>query len=483
VRLRVRLALTTVAVVVPVAVGLIWLNAELRNRAGEENLASFTLEHMQSGGRAHCEADPASWGGATRQVALDAGEAPRAHDGPAAAAPLRWGARWGPPPILFAYDAALRPLNPRAPPVEQSLAAAMSGARDFAARRFATPTGSFVEVLVRTPWRQGACAFVLARGPGAPSGRLAPLPALRLWMVPLGLVFGAVLLAVGPIVRRIRRLTEAVRRSAIGGYTGAIAIGGADEIAELAGAFDEAARQIRTQLAHKERREQALRQFLANTTHDMMIPLTVLQGHLAALEERAARGDPVNARVIASAMDEAHYMASLMHNLAIAAKLDSDEPQVHLGTVDLNALVGRVVGRHAPIARQLAVELESAVPEDALITRGDVTLLEQAVSNVVYNAIHHNRTHGHAAVILERLEGRRFRLRVVDDGPGIPSDELSRLLERGFRGAEARTRARDGQGIGLDITYRIAQLHRLTLELGPSRYGGLQVDLAGELTG
>jgi signal transduction histidine kinase len=110
-----------------------------------------------------------------------------------------------------------------------------------------------------------------------------------------------------------------------------------------------------------------------------------------------------------------------------------------------------------------------------------VTLLEQAVSNLVYNAIRHNRPDGHVAAILERTAPDRFRLRVVDDGPGIPETELSRLRERGYRGGTARSRHPDGQGLGLHITGRIADLHGLGLGLAPSDYGGLQADITGPL--
>jgi two-component system sensor histidine kinase BaeS len=295
-------------------------------------------------------------------------------------------------------------------------------------------------------------------------------------------VIAAVLLGVGPVVRRLRHLTDEVRRSAALGFTSAVTVSGTDEIAELGRAFDAASQAVRTQLAEKDRREQALRSFLADTTHDVMIPLTVLQAHLATLQETAGDDDVVSGRrtALVGAMDEAHYIASLVHNLGAAAKLDAGEPGLQRGRVDLGALIGRVIARHRPIARPLQIELESAVPEPALHADADVTLLEQAVSNVVYNAVRHNRPGGHVAVILEPIDGgTRFRIRVVDDGPGIPAAELSRLAIRGYRGDAARSRAPEGQGLGLHIALRTAELHGMTLTLGPSEYGGLQVDLVG----
>ncbi|MBK9261276.1 MAG: ATP-binding protein [Polyangiaceae bacterium] len=80
--------------------------------------------------------------------------------------------------------------------------------------------------------------------------------------------------------------------------------------------------------------------------------------------------------------------------------------------------------------------------------------------------------------VMWRLCWRRgggFSLRVIDDGPGIAPEVLSRLVERGYRGNEARTRAPDGQGLGLHIAFRAAELHGYSMKLGPSEHGGLEV--------
>jgi signal transduction histidine kinase len=301
-------------------------------------------------------------------------------------------------------------------------------------------------------------------------------------LLPTALVtFVSVLLATGPIVRRVRRLTHEVRDSVRGNYQDTITVRGKDEIGELALAFVEAGKEIRSQMARQTERENTLRAFLENTTHDVMIPLTVLQGHLATFRERAARGELLDASSILPAMNEAHYMASLVHNLAAAAKLEAGEPEAQLDPVNLNEVVGRAVGRHAPIARQRGVSLDHAVPERALLARGDVTLIEQAVSNVIDNAVRYHRNGGHVAVLLEQSGATRFLLRVIDDGPGIPEEERARLVERHYRGNAARSRDPGGRGLGLNITSRVTERHGWQLCLSAIETGGLQVAIAGAI--
>lgn len=110
---------------------------------------------------------------------------------------------------------------------------------------------------------------------------------------------------------------------------------------------------------------------------------------------------------------------------------------------------------------------------------GDVTLLEQAVSNLVHNAVRYNRRGGHVAVLLEEAAPTSFRLRVVDDGPGVPEDQLRRLFERRQRGDEARQRHPDSLGLGLHIAKSVAERHAFALRLGPSEHGGLEATITG----
>ena len=105
-------------------------------------------------------------------------------------------------------------------------------------------------------------------------------------------------------------------------------------------------------------------------------------------------------------------------------------------------------------------------------------MIEQAVSNLVYNALRYNRPGGHVAVVLEQT-GERFQLRVIDDGPGVPAEQLGRLVERGFRTDAARSRAPGGQGLGLSIAQEVARQHRFAFELQSPPEGGLTVALDG----
>jgi signal transduction histidine kinase len=207
-----------------------------------------------------------------------------------------------------------------------------------------------------------------------------------------------------------------------------------------------------------------------------MIPMTVLQGHLAALRDGSGAPDPEHLR---GAMEEVQYITSLIQNLGASAKLETGERTIERGDVPLNALVERVVARHAPLARQKGLELDFAVPEEELVVQGDITLLEQAVGNLVQNAVRYVPTGGHVALLLDGETRGAWSLRVIDDGPGVDEELIDRLQQRSFRGDEARARYPEGQGLGLHIAMEVARRHGFELELRRSEHGGLEAILRG----
>ena len=238
---------------------------------------------------------------------------------------------------------------------------------------------------------------------------------------------------------------------------------------------------MRSHLEELQRREDGLRQFVANTAHDVGLPLTVLQGHLSELEAATAHPEGrLGGDLVRDAMREAHYLGSLIRNLSAATRLDAVGVPLERRAVDLGALVERIASRHSVVARARRVELNHAVPEAPVTAMAEVTLLEQAVGNLVDNAIRHNRAGGHVAIVLDRVD-RGFRLTVTDDGPGVQPEDLARLTERWFRADEARTRRPDGQGLGLAIAAESLKQLGFALTFTRPPDGGLRAEVSGDL--
>ena len=429
--LRQRLLATTLAVAVPLTAILYFVAERYRHADMMNEIDRYLSMRLDGGLLERCETSAAL--PPLIEVPNEGGS--------------RRGPRGGGPPIeLHSYTLNFDPVR-RGPgpefPDELKDEVTRNGR---ASGTFSTREGRGLQLAVRTTDTSGPCGILLLRmrpRPGESRDQLIGLASILL------VVVAAIWFAAGPTIARIRALSGQVRASAASYYQVPVPDEGSDEVAGLARAFNEAGVEVKTHLTNVEAREATLREFVANTAHDVATPLTVLQSHLVALEESPLPTE--QADKVRGAIREAHYMASLLRNLTTASRLEGGVPlePVHL---DLNGIIDRVVARLRPLARAAGVEVNFAVPEGGTFVNADPTLVEQAVSNLVDNAVRYNQPGGHVAVVLDRTDNDGgFRLTVEDDGPGVRPAELPLLATRRFRGDDARSRRPDGQGIGLAI--------------------------------
>jgi two-component system sensor histidine kinase BaeS len=374
---------------------------------------------------------------------------------------------------VYFYDGEFKPRRPEAPTFPE---VAKSALKSGEAHVDGNLEGGFFAA-VTTSWTGGACAFALAVMPAPPP--LASLGMLTLGaLLLIGFPSAALWFALAQPVRRIRTLAADVREAASRRYETSVEVKGRDEIAELGHAFNDASAVVRAHVRDVERREKSLRDFVAHTTHDVALPLSVLLSHVTRLRQNAPAG--ATNETVAAIAQETQYIASLLDNLSAVSRLEADEALRERHPVDLTALVERVAARHRGVASSSSVDFNHSVPQGAVWVTGDVTLIEQAANNLVHNAIQYNHPNGHVALVLEADAGS-FALRVSDDGPGVPETDMSKLGEDRFRSQEARSRRPNGMGLGLSIARDVARRHDFTLTFQNRVEGGFEAVLEGKI--
>jgi signal transduction histidine kinase len=349
--------------------------------------------------------------------------------------------------------------------VDPSLREAMSS--------YESAEGTGLQLARLTGWMPGPCSVLLFRNQPLPHHRLK---SLSLFTGIFAASFAVAVLAGYPIVARVRRLTHAARESARADYSAMAPITGQDEISSLAFIFNEAASDIRRRAVDAGDREEALRRYVTHTTNDVAQPLAALEASLAELQ---GRGDLSGAArdQLRDAIREAHRLVSRLTNLASVTAL-RQTGQVVREPIDMKALVERVVERHRALARALDVTIEHAVPATPVTYAGSPALLEQAITNVVGNAVLCNTPGGRVQVELKGYErDARFALRVTDNGPGVTDEEFAGLTaNKRFRGDEGRS-GRGGRGLGLAIAREVTDRLGLQLDLRRPSAGGFEVEI------
>lgn len=473
VTLRVVLAMAIATIAACAAILL--LTEQAQTEAIEARIADAVTLAMTSGGRERCEADPERFVERSEARAERArGRGVRSERG-RRLSPLV-GARFG------VFDAEGR-----------GVGAARRLPSDLVERLDREGVALFDEgegharFLVRMPWDDGPCVIVGVERVLPEDMSAARRRGLVLSLVVLVVASLAAIFALRTPLARLRALTDASAVLGRSGFVDRAALDrasaqlGGDEVSGLAKSLRDAVDRIAADAARLSARDAALTEYVAHTTHDLMTPITVLTGHLAELEDDLSRGRAIERRTVERAIGEAHYLATLIANLGVVARLDRPDPIVQKRSIDLREVIERVAARHEPLARAKGLSLEHAVPDAPCTIDGDDLLLERALGNLVHNAIRHHKLRdggeGHVALVLA-VEDHGLTIRVVDDGTGLDDATLRSLVSsaRGEGVAEAEDAVRTRRhGFGMDVVRRVASLHDFTLEVSRAEEGGLSV--------
>lgn len=208
------------------------------------------------------------------------------------------------------------------------------------------------------------------------------------------------------------------------------------------------------------RRLESLRSdFAANVSHELRTPITNIKGYVDTLVE-VGFGDPEQSRRFLDIVRRnTDRLAAIIEDLLTLAQLEGPEARQRLapGPCDSASLVRAVAESLGPAAEARRIRLDqSKVVPVAFV--GNAALLEQALANLVSNAIKY-APEGTTAHLRTEAANGQVVIAVRDEGPGIPREHLDRLFERFYRVDRARSRDRGGTGLGLSIVKHIAAVH------------------------
>ena len=286
-------------------------------------------------------------------------------------------------------------------------------------------------------------------------------------------------LVVHPLLQRLRRLHRAAGMLGAARYQSA-ADGVDDELGELSRVLDATHDRVLEDAARIEAQKQALGRHLADIAHDLKTPIASLQ---LSLELASTSPAEPTAALLRQGIEDTVYLTSLVDNLHLACQLgEGVDPTAGEPRVELGQTLERVVRRLQQLARLLGLTVECSRPDEALWVRCNPTMMEQALGNLLHNALTHGEAGGHVVAVLEDAGPERFRLTVLDDGPGISPEELGRLGERRFRSRATTRRAQRGSGLGLSIVRELCHRAGFSLAFMANTPRGLKVVIEGPRT-
>lgn len=283
-----------------------------------------------------------------------------------------------------------------------------------------------------------------------PIALAAPLVALGLWWI------------IGLSLAPLQRVVQAARARDADSLQALPDDGLPQELQPLVGAFNGLLARLSTAF-------EAQRHFVADAAHELRTPLTALKLQIGLLQGTPAGPDQDQAIArLRAGVDRATH---LVEQLLALARAEPGADAAPMAELDLAEVARQALADAEPLAapRGATITLDAPAPVPA---KGDAQALRSAIRNLLDNAV----KYGGRQVLLgvQRDGPGGWRVRVDDDGPGIPPEQRERVFDR-FQRGEAREV--EGSGLGLAIVQAVARRHGATVRLGSSEAGGLRVEL------
>ncbi len=205
-----------------------------------------------------------------------------------------------------------------------------------------------------------------------------------------------------------------------------------------------------------ERLEQVRKDFVANVSHEMRTPLAGIIGYADTLLDGALDDSANRTRFVEIIRANAVRLGSIAADLLTLSELESGLEPAESETISLLGVLDGVLLTVEGEARERDVRLIREESSDVQVS-GSRLRLEQALLNLLANAIKFNRPGGEVRVRVERESDGRTAITIADTGTGIPSEDLPRIFERFYRVDKARSRQVGGTGLGLSIVKHVIE--------------------------
>lgn len=275
---------------------------------------------------------------------------------------------------------------------------------------------------------------------------------LRLQLLVISVIFLLLSSVMALILSRrlstpIVSISESAKQLATGDFDIRFEGKGYREVSELSDTLNYAAREL-------SKVEGLRRELIANISHDLRTPLTMITGYAEVMRDLPGENSPENVQVI---IEESKRLNTLVSDILDLSRLQSGVQEVAIRPCSLTQVVRSIMQRCQKFMEQdgyvITFEADSEVCVDA-----DETRLTQVVYNLVQNAMAYTGPDKTVRVI-QRAENGRVRIIVQDSGPGIPADQLPYIWDRYYKGDKAHRRSTVGTGLGLSIVKAVLERH------------------------
>ena len=210
-------------------------------------------------------------------------------------------------------------------------------------------------------------------------------------------------------------------------------------------------------LEEKEKQNRIQKEFVANVSHELKTPITVIRGYAEGLAEGMCQDEESRNYYAGVIVDETERMTQIVQQLLMLSKIESGQDELEKEKFCLSDMVRDVAQSMIILAEKKGVTLKTDI-RDGVMVNADGLKIESVITNYLSNAIHHVSDNGRIDVNLTVDDGKA-RVSVVNTGNPIPEAELEHIWDKFYKVDKAHSRTYGGSGIGLSIVKAVMDAH------------------------
>ena len=287
------------------------------------------------------------------------------------------------------------------------------------------------------------------------------------------------------IVRPLNKLKTAAENIKDGNLNFSVAAETDDEIGEVCVAFEEMRLKLKGQIERNIQYEKESKELISNISHDLKTPMTAIKGYIEGIMDGVADTEEKRDRYIRTIYNKVNDMNSLIEELFLYAKLDSNSVTYSFAKVNVDAYFQDCV-------EEISLDLESQgvdfgyfnyADRDTVII-ADPEQLKRVVNNIIGNSVKYASPDRKLMISLRIMEEAEFvKIEIEDNGKGIARNEVPLIFDRCYRTDASRNSSKGGSGLGLSIAKEIVALHQGSLRILDKEGPGLAVCLELKIEG
>ena len=252
------------------------------------------------------------------------------------------------------------------------------------------------------------------------------------------------------ISRPIVKINQAAKALAQSNYDIHFEESGYREISELASTLNYAAKELSTVEALR-------RELIANISHDLRTPLTLITGYSEVMRDIPNEYKPENVQII---IDEAMRLSNIVNDMLDLSKLQSGTQELNCERFSLTSTLGMIVNRFVKLTEAKGYKISYKFEGEAVVY-ADELRISQVIYNLLSNAINYTGK-DKTVKVTQNVAGNRARVEVADTGEGIAEDKLPYIWDRYYKVDKSHKRATVGTGLGLSIVKAVLDMHGAT---------------------